>query len=48
MAEDAWDEVEDVARTVSRAGWWLDHRYPAHLPELLESTTDRGTENPFG
>ncbi|WP_277815318.1 hypothetical protein [Streptomyces sp. PRh5] len=40
MAKDAWHEVEDAARTVSRAGWWLDHRHPGYLPELLESTTD--------
>jgi hypothetical protein len=49
LDEAAWQEVEDAARTISRAGWWLDQRNadPADLPELLEAATERGTENPF-
>jgi hypothetical protein len=46
-----WARAEDRARTVTRAGWWLDQRDAdgADLPELLAAATeeDRGTENPY-
>ncbi|WP_225847281.1 hypothetical protein [Streptomyces sp. HPF1205] len=49
--EARWAEAEDAARTVDRAGWWLDQRDtdPADLPELLAAVTDadRSTENPY-
>ncbi|MFJ5938564.1 hypothetical protein [Streptomyces sp. NPDC093071] len=48
MAE--WEKIEDNARTVTRAGWWIDQRFsqPEDLPELLQAATgaDRPTENP--
>jgi hypothetical protein len=48
--EQRWAEVEKAARTVDRAGWWIDQRdaEPADLPELLAATTDtdRVVENP--
>ncbi|MGK4579606.1 hypothetical protein [Kitasatospora sp. HPMI-4] len=51
MDETTWEQVEDVARTITRAGWWLDQRAsePDDLAELLEAATerDRPTENPF-
>jgi hypothetical protein len=56
VAEGSWDEadwaaLEEKARTVTRAGWWLDQRDSggSDLPELLDaaSESDRGTENPF-
>ncbi|MEU3599307.1 hypothetical protein ABZ714_11325 [Streptomyces sp. NPDC006798] len=56
VAEGTWDEtnwavLEEKARTVSRAGWWIDQRDAdgADLPELLDAATeaDRGTENPY-
>lgn len=56
VAEGTWDEadwavLEDKARTVTRAGWWIDQREAdgADLLELLDAATadDRGTENPF-
>ncbi|MFJ3791502.1 hypothetical protein [Kitasatospora sp. NPDC090091] len=51
MSEAAWEQVEDQARTVTRAGWWIDQRSsePGDLEELLEAAadTDRPTENPF-
>ncbi|MDT3395333.1 hypothetical protein RKE29_01490 [Streptomyces sp. B1866] len=50
-SEADWEAVEDAARTVTRAGWWLDQREadPADLPELLQAATDsdRPTENPY-
>ncbi|MET9556812.1 hypothetical protein [Streptomyces sp. NPDC006645] len=46
-----WAELEEKARTVTRAGWWIDQRDAegADLVELLEAAgeSDRGTENPF-
>ncbi|KQV20944.1 MULTISPECIES: hypothetical protein [unclassified Kitasatospora] len=51
LTEGRWEEVEAQARTVDRAGWWLDQREaaPVDLPELLEAATDadRSTENPY-
>ncbi|MFF2657384.1 hypothetical protein ACFVUH_08460 [Kitasatospora sp. NPDC058032] len=51
LGESGWQEIEDRARTVDRAGWWIDQRdaAPADLPELLEAATDtdRSTENPY-
>ncbi|MGF1425468.1 hypothetical protein [Kitasatospora sp. LaBMicrA B282] len=51
MPESAWEQVEGQARTVTRAGWWIDQRTcePGDLPELLAAATDvdRPTENPF-
>jgi hypothetical protein len=49
--ETDWTPVEEKARTITRAGWWIDQRDAdgADLPELLEAATsnDIGTENPF-
>ncbi|QFQ99341.1 hypothetical protein F9278_27915 [Streptomyces phaeolivaceus] len=49
--EPEWEAVEDAARTVTRAGWWIDQTEaePADLPELLQAATndDRPTENPY-
>ncbi|MCC2275572.1 hypothetical protein ACMATS_24665 [Streptoverticillium reticulum] len=46
-----WAELEEKARSVTRAGWWIDQRdaQGADLLELLDAATeqDRGTENPF-
>ncbi|MFJ4688874.1 hypothetical protein [Streptomyces sp. NPDC088789] len=46
-----WTELEEKARTVTRAGWWLDQREAdgTDLPELLDAATesDRATENPY-
>ncbi|MFJ8676330.1 hypothetical protein [Streptomyces sp. NPDC093589] len=46
-----WAELEDKARAVTRAGWWIDQRDAegSDLLELLEAAADgdRGTENPF-
>ncbi|BCM71257.1 hypothetical protein EASAB2608_06591 [Streptomyces sp. EAS-AB2608] len=46
-----WAELEEKARTVTRAGWWIDQRDAdgTDLLELLDAATerDRGTENPF-
>ncbi|MYV98754.1 hypothetical protein [Streptomyces sp. SID3343] len=51
LAEDDWQGVEEAARTVTRAGWWIDQRdsAPDDLPELVEAATgrDRPSENPF-
>ncbi|MFB7620049.1 hypothetical protein [Kitasatospora sp. NPDC056181] len=51
MSEAAWEEIEDRARTITRAGWWIDQRSsePDDLSELLDAAadTDRPTENPF-
>jgi hypothetical protein len=45
-----WEALEDAARTITRAGWWIDQRdsNPEDLPELLQAATDtdRPTENP--
>jgi hypothetical protein len=46
-----WAELEEKARTVTRAGWWIDQR-EAEGPDLLElldaaTEADHGTENPF-
>ena len=46
-----WTELEEKARTVTRAGWWIDQR-DADGPDLAEllyasSESDRATENPF-
>lgn len=50
-SEADWEVTEDAARTVTRAGWWIDQREaePADLPELLHAATeaDRPTENPY-
>ncbi|MFF2078575.1 hypothetical protein ACFVXG_27945 [Kitasatospora sp. NPDC058162] len=49
--ESEWERIEDQARTITRAGWWIDQRAsePGDLAELLEAAvdTDRPTENPF-
>ncbi|MCM2579689.1 hypothetical protein [Streptomyces meridianus] len=46
-----WAELEEKARPITRAGWWIDQRDAdgADLHELLEAAgeADRGTENPF-
>ncbi|MFF2819381.1 hypothetical protein ACFVT9_28140 [Kitasatospora cineracea] len=51
LPEADWKQVEERARTVTRAGWWIDQRAsePGDLQELLEAATaaDRPTENPF-
>ncbi|WP_441245289.1 hypothetical protein [Kitasatospora sp. McL0602] len=51
MSEAAWEQIEERARTVTRAGWWIDQRAsdPGDLEELLDAAvdTDRPTENPF-
>ncbi|MGX1853836.1 hypothetical protein [Streptomyces sp. NPDC055299] len=56
VIEGAWDEadwaeLEEKARLVTRAGWWIDQRDAdgSDLLELLDaaSEADRGTENPF-
>lgn len=48
--EAEWEAVEDAARTITRAGWWIDQRSsePEDLTELLDAATeaDRPTENP--
>jgi hypothetical protein len=50
-AETEWEAMEDKARTVTRAGWWIDQRSsePGDLAELLDAATDadRPTENPY-
>lgn len=49
--EGEWAELENRARSVTRAGWWIDQRGAegVDLPELLEAAreSDRGTENPY-
>ncbi|WP_322724494.1 hypothetical protein [Streptomyces phyllanthi] len=56
VAEGAWDEadwavLEERARTVTAASWWIDQRDAdaIDLPELLAAATDtdRPVENPF-
>ncbi|MFD3589772.1 hypothetical protein [Streptomyces sp. NPDC058683] len=46
-----WAELEEKARAVTRAGWWIDQRDAGgtDLLELLDAAgeADRGTENPF-
>ncbi|MFH9862181.1 hypothetical protein [Streptomyces sp. NPDC017202] len=46
-----WAELEEKARAVTRAGWWIDQRDAegSDLLELLEAAgdDDLGTENPF-
>nr|WP_324607899.1 hypothetical protein [Streptomyces sp. Tu6071] len=39
--EAEWETVEEAARSVDYAGWWLDQRKtdPSDLPELLEAAT---------
>ena len=48
--EAEWEAVEAAARTVTRAGWWIDQRSsePGDLTELLDAATnaDRPVENP--
>ncbi|MGW9115465.1 hypothetical protein ACWGRV_02295 [Streptomyces sp. NPDC055663] len=50
-AETEWEGIEETARTVTRAGWWIDQRSsePDDLTELLQAATaaDRPTENPY-
>ncbi|MFF7981783.1 hypothetical protein ACFZDK_22100 [Streptomyces sp. NPDC007901] len=46
-----WAELEEKARSVTRAGCWIDQR-DTEGPDLLElldaaGEADRGTENPF-
>ncbi|MEU6243984.1 hypothetical protein [Streptomyces sp. NPDC047024] len=56
VIEGSWDEadwadLEEKARAITRAGWWIDQRDAegADLVELLDAAgeKDRGTENPF-
>ncbi|MGY4968334.1 hypothetical protein ACWGCC_03765 [Streptomyces nigrescens] len=51
MDETEWSGVEEQARGVTRAGWWIDQRDTdgQDLPELLAAAADadRSTENPF-
>ncbi|MEV5605476.1 hypothetical protein AB0L33_28945 [Streptomyces sp. NPDC052299] len=46
-----WAELEEKARGVSRAGWWIDQRDAdgQDVVELLDAAgeADRSTENPF-
>ncbi|MDX3402377.1 hypothetical protein B0E38_03821 [Streptomyces sp. 111WW2] len=46
-----WAELEEKARSITRAGWWIDQRDAegTDLLELLDAAgeDDRGTENPF-
>ncbi|MDX2825095.1 hypothetical protein PV416_29400 [Streptomyces ipomoeae] len=46
-----WAELEEKARAITRAGWWIDQRDAegSDLVELLDaaSESDRGTENPY-
>ena len=50
-SEAQWEEIEESARTITRAGWWIDQRSsePDDLAELLQAATeaDRPTENPY-
>lgn len=49
-SEAEWEEIEEAARTITRAGWFIDQRSsePGDLTELLQAATvaDRPTENP--
>ncbi|MEJ8638964.1 hypothetical protein [Streptomyces sp. MS2.AVA.5] len=42
-----WAELDEKARAITRAEWWIDQG--TDLLELLDAATeaDRGTENPF-
>jgi len=46
-----WAELEEKARAITAAGWWIDQRDAegTDVLELLDAATeaDRGTENPF-
>lgn len=46
-----WAALEEKARAIARAGWWIDQRDAegSDLAELLDAAheSDRGTENPF-
>lgn len=46
-----WAELEEKARTITGAGWWIDQRDTegVDLLELLDAAgeSDRGAENPF-
>lgn len=48
--EREWEAIEEAARFVTRAGWWIDQRSsePGDLAELLQaaSEADRPKENP--
>ncbi|MFJ6805685.1 hypothetical protein ACIQRK_06505 [Streptomyces anulatus] len=48
--EREWEAIEEAARFVTRAGWWIDQRSsePGDLAELLQAAAeaDRPTENP--
>ncbi|MDT0382330.1 hypothetical protein RM572_26580 [Streptomyces sp. DSM 42041] len=50
LSEADWAALEEQARRVTLAGWWIDQRDAdgADLPELLDAATDddHGTENP--
>ncbi|MGW9421740.1 hypothetical protein ACWGSU_10215 [Streptomyces koyangensis] len=50
-SEVEWEAIEESARAVTRAGWWVDQRSsePDDLTELLQAATgaDRTTENPY-
>ncbi|MFD4123930.1 hypothetical protein ACFXKK_02600 [Streptomyces globisporus] len=50
-SDEDWSVLEEKARTLTRASWWIDQRDAEgrDLPELLDAATDadRGTENPF-
>ncbi|OIV35439.1 hypothetical protein BIV57_21550 [Mangrovactinospora gilvigrisea] len=50
MSETDWEQVEERARRVGLARWWLDNKElaPELLPELLEASGEdgRGCENP--
>ncbi|MGV9790849.1 hypothetical protein [Streptomyces sp. NPDC003435] len=49
--EDDWAELEEKARSITRASWWIDQRDAGDtdLIELLDAANAdaRGTENPF-
>ncbi|MFI5526796.1 hypothetical protein [Streptomyces platensis] len=49
-SESEWEAIEDAARPLTRAGWWIDQRDadPADLPKSLDAATesDRPNENP--
>ncbi|MDO0939135.1 hypothetical protein QQY66_48305 [Streptomyces sp. DG2A-72] len=46
-----WAELEEKARAITLAGWWIDQRDAegSDLLELLDAAgeNDRGTQNPF-
>ncbi|MFD5327941.1 hypothetical protein [Streptomyces sp. NPDC127092] len=50
-SEAEWEGIEETARTITRAGWWIDQRSsePDDLTELLQaaSDADRPSENPY-